>query len=99
MATTAMQDAAAEIALAARTAIRIAGLDVEAAIDDAALMYIEEAHLARTRGRHWARESTTEQIDAARFRGSVASDTRDNTPRPSTGPMRDYVRNLVEASL
>jgi hypothetical protein len=90
-----MQDTAAILANAARIGVELAGLDKEAALDVAISQFIETGHQARTRGGIWARETSTEQIDAALFQSSVAKDARDNTARPSTGPMCDFVLGLI----
>jgi hypothetical protein len=92
---TAMQDTAAIIANSARIGVELAGLDKEAALDVAISTFIETGHQARTRGGIWARQTSTAEIDAALFQASVAKDARDNTARPSTGPMRDYVLSLI----
>jgi hypothetical protein len=59
------------------------------------VQFIETAQQARTRGGIWSSETASEQIDAALFQAAVAKDARDNTSRPSTGPMRDYVLSLI----
>lgn len=92
---TAMQDNAAIVAHCARIAIKYCGFDLESAIDAAVSACKQEAEDARTRRGAFQYETTTEKLDAMRFLGSVADDVADNTPRPSTGPMRDYVRGLL----
>ena len=92
---TGMQDTAAVIANAARIGVELAGVDKEQALDMVIDQFITTAHQARTRDGVWASETSTEQIDAALFTASVAKDARDNTSRPSTGPMRDYVLGLI----
>lgn len=91
----AIQQAAANLANAARIGIELGGLTPEAALDRVAELAVENASLARTRGGHWARESTSEQIEAALFQGSVARDVLDGVDRPSTGNVRTYALGLL----
>lgn len=99
---TAIQDTAREIADRTRVTITIAEkLGVTVTTEQALAIVIDglkrDATDARNRGGWWRYESTTEQIDAVLFAGSIAEDVRANTFRPSTGPVGDYVRSLLEA--
>jgi hypothetical protein len=92
----AIQDAAANLATAARVAVELGGLSPDDALTLAARNAVDEAHLAATRGGRWAVESTTAQIDAVTFQGSVARDILDGTvSRPSTGNVRAYAFALL----
>ena len=95
-ATETISSIAADIATGARTLMDIMGvMDTGAAIDIAAQSFIDDAGRARTRTGIYRYETTRETIEAAMFRGSVARDALDNTYRPSTGPVRDYVMSLI----
>lgn len=94
---TAMQANATIVANTARIAVELGGMDVDAAIDYAVNTITSDAHDALKRTGAFTCDMTTERLDEWRFLGSVAEDTRNNTPRPSTGPMRNYVRALVTA--
>ncbi len=99
---TAIQDTAREIAERVTVTLKVTSalgvtLSTESALAQILNDLMQDATDARTRGGRWARESTSEEIDAALWRGSIARDTLDNTSRPSTGPVGDYVRALLNA--
>lgn len=97
---TAIQDVAQDIATNVATVIKTAkslGIDMttEQAIDHVAATYRQYATDARTRHGQWRFETATEAIEEALFAASIARDVQENTFRPSTGPVGDYVRGLL----
>lgn len=68
---------------------------LEQALNEVIDERIQNAHDARTRRGRWRHETASEEIEDALFAASVAHDVRDNTFRPSTGPVGDYVRGLL----
>lgn len=94
--TTAIQQAATNIANAARIAVDLGGMTPDAALSLAARNEVENSHAATSRNGHWASETTSEQIDAVAFQASVAADILDGSvTRPSTGNVRAYALTLV----
>jgi hypothetical protein len=92
----AIQECVANLVTAARVAVELGGMSADDALSLAARGAVSEAHAAATRGGRWAVESTTEQIDATLFQGSVARDILDGTvSRPSTGNVRAYALALL----
>ncbi|AHH16556.1 hypothetical protein NONO_c17560 [Nocardia nova SH22a] len=97
---TAIQDTAREIAERTRITITVTkqlGITITAdsALARVAADLMQDATDARTRAGIWSGERTTEQIEAALWRGSVAHDAVTNTHRPSTGLVGDYIRALI----
>ena len=93
---TAYETAVQNLAAGARVAIEY-GMSREDAVKLAADNAVKDGHAARTRDGHWARESTTEQIDGATFLAAVARDVLDGTvTRPSVGNVRDALLAELE---
>lgn len=94
---TAMQAAAAQIALAAKLYIQLSGTTTHEALNIMARAYASDAHDARTRTKGWARETTSEMLEEVLFLGSVARDILDGTvSRPSTGNVRAYALAAIQ---
>lgn len=72
-----------------------ANMDASDALLFAALAVISDGRDAALRTGRWSGESTTEQIESARFNASVAQDIIENTFRPSVGSVGDYARRLL----
>jgi hypothetical protein len=87
--------AATNIATAARVAVRLGGLAPAAALDFAADDAIRDARDAHARRGTWEHKSTTEQIEDARFQGSVGRDILDGTHRPCVGNVREFALGLL----
>lgn len=97
---TAIQDAAQDIATRVHTTIAAySKLGVELtttqALDDVIDERIQNARDARARHGQWQNATSSTDIEDALFAATVARDVRDNTFRPSTGPLGDYVRSLL----
>ena len=72
------------------------GTSLEETVDRIAQGMVDNASDARTRRGVWASESTSEQIEAALFYGSVARDVLDGSiARPSTGNVREHTLRLA----
>ncbi len=95
---TSIGQAAQIVASTARVAIQLGALPVEAAIDAAIESCKQSSRDARNRTGIFRGETTTEAIADMLFVGAVAQDAAHNTHRPSTGPVRDHIRALLETT-
>lgn len=97
---TAIQTAARNIATGACILVRFAEKSPEEALTLAAEGSRKNARDCAQRTGIWASTTTSEQIEAALFQGSVAADILDGTiSRPSTGNVREYALAAVREVL
>ena len=92
---TAIQDSIRNLALAARVAVDLGGMSPEDAADLVARNAIKDAAAAAGRTGIWAREATSEQIEAILFQGSVARDAIEGNSRPSVGNVWNALLNAI----
>ena len=85
------------IANLVRTIEDMFGHPQELAIDYATRSFIDTASEAANRSGYFRFETSSETIEEALFHSSVAKDIQDNTFRPSTGPVRDYLIHLLNS--
>lgn len=86
---TAIQDSLQNLAKVARVAVELGGLTKTQAAKLVCENAVAESRAAMQRTGVWNAESTTEQIEAVLFQGSVAADAiNGEVERPSVGNVR-----------